>query len=195
MKPAPLPPDRRAAVARTMSLLAALAALGAAGLLAGGCASAPASRGAGIRAAGAGRGGETGERPAPRVTPGAAPERAEVPDAATHDRLLARLSEQLLLAGWRRLLVVGGRPRWQRLLRHGLDARVEVRVAPDGPRSAESASDDVRWADVVVLWDAHVGEAAEQVYALGRPEVVRLQAVTWTAFLHRLGDELARGQG
>jgi hypothetical protein len=124
-----------------------------------------------------------------------APERAEVPDAATHDRMLARLGESLLLSGWRRLLVVGGRPRWQRLLRHGLDARIEVRVVPEGARGAEAASDDVRWADVVVLWDARVGEAAERVYAAGRSTLLRVEGGTWTTFLQRLGDEVARGQG
>lgn len=124
-----------------------------------------------------------------------APERAEVPDAVTHDKRLARLGEQLLLRGWRRLLLIGGRPRWQRLLRHGLDARIEVRVAPAGPRTPDMAHEDVRWADVVVHWAAEVGAEAEAIYGAARPSLVKVEGTTWTAFLsafHASLDETGR---
>ncbi len=119
-----------------------------------------------------------------------APERAEVADGARHDAAMARLGESLLLRGIRRLLVVGGKPRWQRVLRHGIDPRVEVRVAPSGPRTRDVVMDDVRWADCIVLWNANVGGEATGAYTAAKKLVLVSEAPSWAVFVQDLTKDL-----
>lgn len=93
----------------------------------------------------------------PQLSKGAAvvsvaPDRAEVPDAGALARSLDALGGALLLRGWRRVLVVGGRARWRRLLDDGLDERVTMRFVPSGPRAEEAVRADAAWADLIVRW-------------------------------------------
>lgn len=117
-----------------------------------------------------------------------APDRAEVPGAAALSRALDGLGERLMLQGATRLLVVGGAPRWQRVLAEGLDDRIEVRTVPTRSRSASEARDDVAWADAIVLWDVDVSAEARALYDAGRPVVLSVQGASLQAAL----DGLAR---
>ncbi|MCB9682942.1 MAG: hypothetical protein H6733_15865 [Alphaproteobacteria bacterium] len=101
-----------------------------------------------------------------------APDRAELPGGAELSRRLSALSERIMLHGLRRVVVAGGRARWHRVLREGLDPRLEVRLAGPGPRTRAMALEDAGWADLVVLWDVDVDPAAEGVYAAARATVV-----------------------
>jgi hypothetical protein len=114
------------------------------------------------------------------VTKGAAvvavaPERADLPDTVTLDRQLAVLGERILLHGHRRLLVAGGRSRWHRLFRERLEPRIEARYVPGGLRTRAMATDDVAWADLVVLWGVSVDEEARAIYRAGRATVVEVE--------------------
>lgn len=105
-----------------------------------------------------------------------APSRAEVPDPGTLHRLLDQLGERLLLFGCRRVRVVGGAPRWQRLLREGVDPRIELAFAPPSPRDENLAREDVSAADCVVLWNVEASPAARAIYGAARPVVVTTAA-------------------
>lgn len=119
-----------------------------------------------------------------------APERAEVPDASALVKAVRQLSDRLLLHGFRRVAIVGGRPLWQRLVREYLDARIEARFVA-GKRGRSGATDDVAWADVVLLWAADLDDGALPIYEAGRPRVVKLQRPTLTGFLQEVYDALA----
>lgn len=119
-----------------------------------------------------------------------APERADVPGGAALQRALDDLAGALLLHGHRRLLVVGGLPRWQRLLREGLDPRLEVRAVPGGPRAQGAAHDDVAWADVLVLWDVVPTAEADAVYRTAKVLVVRPEGPALRDLLGAITDGL-----
>ncbi len=119
-----------------------------------------------------------------------APERTEVPDAAALVKAVRQVSDRLMLNGFRRVAVVGGRPLWQRLIREYLDARVEARFVA-GKRGRSGASDDVAWADVVVLWAADLDDGAAAIYESGRPRLVRVSKPSLSGFLQELFDALA----
>lgn len=80
--------------------------------------------------------------------------RAELPNAASCERLLARLGEALMQRGLRRVLLFGGAPSMQRLLRDGLDARIELTVLPGDERSVGLLAIEAQRADVLVCWGA-----------------------------------------
>lgn len=84
-----------------------------------------------------------------RVTP----DRGEIPTARQVAAWMRKISEGCLLRGWRRVVCVGEGSDWQRLLRQGLDARVELslqEVKP--PWDAEAlASLGLQGAGVVVV--------------------------------------------
>ncbi|MBN2799539.1 MAG: hypothetical protein JXX28_10365 [Deltaproteobacteria bacterium] len=87
-------------------------------------------------------------------------DRAELPSATELEKRVERVGEIWLLFGYRRVAVMGGGGLWQRLLRAGIDARVEIRfVSPDvGP------SELLGWADVLVVWGASLrGEKAQRL--------------------------------
>ena len=119
-----------------------------------------------------------------------APERTEVPDAGALVKAVRQVSDRLMLNGFRRVAVVGGRPLWQRLIREYLDARIEARFVA-GKRGRSGASDDVAWADVVVLWAADLDDGAGAIYESGRPRVVRVSKPSLSGFLQELFDALA----
>lgn len=97
-----------------------------------------------------------------------APERADLPDAGTLQRRIARAGELLLLNGLRRLLVVGGRTQWHRLLKAGMDPRIEakfqaaLRAEPEEPT------------DAILLWGVTVPPEVRE--AVGRSFVIEAGA-------------------
>jgi hypothetical protein len=103
-----------------------------------------------------------------------APQRAEVASLDAVRRDVTRLGELLLLHGLRRLVLVGGRPLWHRVLREHIDPRIEVRLVAGRTRTAEDAASDVARADLVVLWGVEAEPAADRVYGTSRATVVRL---------------------
>jgi hypothetical protein len=107
-----------------------------------------------------------------------APERAEIPVSAILKRQLSELSEQLLLSGLRRVLVAGGNALAHRLLREGLDPRIEMRVQAATPRDRAGAEADVTRIDVVVLWGVPVGPDARPVYDRAQALVVEFSEVS-----------------
>ncbi len=112
-----------------------------------------------------------------------APERAEIPPPAMLAQRLAQLSERLLLAGMRRVVLVGGRPAWHRLLRDGLDARVELRTVTAVARDGAQAALDVERGDLVVLAGVEVSASAQSIYSASRAEVLHLGADTLSDLL------------
>lgn len=105
-----------------------------------------------------------------------APDRAELPDAGNLGKLLSRLGELFLLHGLRRVLVVGGRPAWHKLLRGGVDPRVELRFSPANHRARPEAEADVSRTDVVILWNVTIGADAATVYGSSRATVVTVNS-------------------
>lgn len=97
------------------------------------------------------------------------PDRAEIPDGNALGRALAHVGEQLMLHGMRRLVVVGGQPTGQHMVRQGLDRRIDTRFAvADGERTEAQAQEDVVRSDAVVLWDVGLSDAARQLYRTSR---------------------------
>lgn len=117
-------------------------------------------------------------------------DRAELAPPARVDALVERVGEALLLNGFRRWLVVGGRTSWQRAIREHVDPRIEVRCAPRGERSARQAQDDLQWADVVALWDVPLEAGVSDLYANGRARVVTVGASGPADFLQATLDAL-----
>lgn len=104
-----------------------------------------------------------------------APERAEVPNAAAFRRQASQISEQLMLNGARRVVVVGGPIRWHRLLARALDPRIEIRFRPTTRVGVHDAEADVSRTDAIVLWDVVVDADAEAVYRQGAAIVAIVQ--------------------
>jgi hypothetical protein len=115
-----------------------------------------------------------------------APDRADLPDAASLGKRLTRLGERLLLNGVRRALLVGGRPLWQRQLRAGLDARIETRFAPGATRTRAEAEQDVSRTDLVVLWGVNADSGAMELYRSARPMLVQVGSDDLIALLDAL---------
>jgi hypothetical protein len=111
-----------------------------------------------------------------------APDRAEIESRTVMERRLASLGEQLLLHGLRRVLIVGGRPTWQRILAGGLDRRIEVRTSPGLTRTAHLAEADVSRTDVVVLWGVEVTPPALEIYGSCRATLVQLDDPSLSGF-------------
>ncbi|MFM2162952.1 MAG: hypothetical protein RLZZ383_2464 [Pseudomonadota bacterium] len=112
-----------------------------------------------------------------------APERAEIPPPALLAQRLSQLSERLLLAGLRRVVLVGGRPTWHRLVRDGLDPRVELRTVAAAARDGAQAANDVERGDLVVLAGVDVSTSAQAIYNASRAEVVHVAADTLSELL------------
>jgi len=92
-------------------------------------------------------------------------DRAEVPSPVQLAADLDWIGAELLLCGLKRVLFIGGEPRWQGVIRGGVDARVAVSFATHGIRSTETAEADVAAHDVIVRWPEDVGADARAVYA------------------------------
>lgn len=103
-----------------------------------------------------------------------ASERAEVPGAGATQRLLQGMSEALLLAGLRRIALIGGRPMWHRVLREGLDPRIEVRAVAARVRDEAQAKADAVGVDLVLLWALELAPAARAAYLASRPTVIEV---------------------
>jgi precorrin-6x reductase len=112
-----------------------------------------------------------------------APSRAEVPDASTLARGLSRIGEQLMLNGYRRVLVIGGRSAWQRVLRESIDSRIELRFLPGRNRTERDAEADVQRTDVVILWGVEADASAQRVYQTGRAQVISVPTGSFADFL------------
>ncbi len=104
-----------------------------------------------------------------------APERSEIPGAARWRKLSSALSEKLLLNGARRVLVVGGPIRGHRLLRQGLDPRIEMRFRPGRRVVQPDAEADVTRTDAIALWSVDEDDAAREIYDTGRALVLRTE--------------------
>lgn len=120
-----------------------------------------------------------------------APERAEVADGAAAMKAIARIGESLMMAGLRRVLFVGGRPAWHKLLRAHLDARLEVKLLPGTPRGRAEAEQDVLRTDVVALWGVPADAAAREVYGQSRAVVVFVDQDTVAALANGIVAGLA----
>lgn len=104
-----------------------------------------------------------------------AAERAEVPSPAAFRRQTEQISEQLMLNGLRRVVIVGGPVRMHRLLARSFDPRVELRFRPASRVVAGDAQADVDRTDAIVLWDVQVDPDADAVYASSKALVARVQ--------------------
>lgn len=81
------------------------------------------------------------------------PERCEVCGGSDIRRGLRRFSEALMLEALLRVVIVGGSPSYHRMLRDGVDKRVDIRlVAGDARRTRSQAQADLSWAQLVIIW-------------------------------------------
>ena len=98
------------------------------------------------------------------------------------DGALRRFADAALLAGVRRIAVVGGDARLRAQLRKGVDSRLEFRlVAPDTVRTAVQAEADCRWAQVIVCWGPEAGEL--EGYRSDAPRFFRVTTGSLAAML------------
>jgi hypothetical protein len=109
------------------------------------------------------------------ATVAVSPDRAEVPSAPVLTRSLAAWGEGLLLHGLRRVTLVGGRSLWHRLLREGVDSRVDLRFVPARSRDGAQASADVERTDLVILWGVQVMPTARVIYNAARAQVIEVE--------------------
>lgn len=119
-----------------------------------------------------------------------APERAEIPGWEALGRGLTKVGELLMLHGLRRVVVVGGRPGWQRLLREGVDDRVEIRFLPPARRTPEEAESDVARADAVILWGTGLEPAAGHPYADPRLRLVSVPGDELSSLIDAISESL-----
>jgi len=103
-----------------------------------------------------------------------APDREELPGWESLRRDLGRVGELFLLHGLRRVVVVGGHPTWQRLLREGVDPRVDLRFQQTAPRPGEEADSDLGRIDALVFWGGGPPEGLENTYGGSRIFVVQV---------------------
>jgi hypothetical protein len=102
------------------------------------------------------------------------PARSEVPDPAQLDRTLTALGERWMLYGFKRVRIVGGVARWHRVVRAGVDARIELIQQVVSTRGELAARADVADADLVILWNVEVTPEAAAIYEASRPSVVQV---------------------
>lgn len=122
-----------------------------------------------------------------------APDRAELPTRAELATLLGQLGEQLLLDGTRRVNLVGGGAVWHRLIRDGLDDRVEVRFPAPRTRSRADAEQDVTRTELVVLWGVGTTPEADAVYETSRARIIRLGNLPLPAMLEAWREAVVSG--
>ncbi|MFT7519752.1 MAG: hypothetical protein ACI9MC_001896 [Kiritimatiellia bacterium] len=122
-----------------------------------------------------------------------APDRAELPAGDALQRLKDALADQFLLSGLTRVVVVGGGPLWHRMLRGGLDPRVQLRLDPSSVRDVDAAVVDVDWADVVVLWGVTETDSALRTYSASDAVMVRLKDGGLLGLLSHVQSALSTG--
>jgi hypothetical protein len=119
-----------------------------------------------------------------------APDRAELPSLDKLQADLDRVGELFMLHGMRRVLFIGGRPAWQRLVREGVDPRVELRFQPGRARTRADAEADLVRTDAVILWGVSVAPEAKAIYETARPLVVLVSDGSLGSLLRALSDTL-----
>jgi hypothetical protein len=110
-------------------------------------------------------------------------ERADLPGAEALQRSLRKIGELSLLNGFRRVLVVGVAPRWQGLLREGIDRRIDLVFRAPG------AVDDAGRIDSAVAWVAPTDPARPQ--SEQRAERIDVRAASLGEFIERWISALA----
>lgn len=105
------------------------------------------------------------------------PDRADLPALEVISRALARIGEQLLLNGGRRVLLVGVSPRWHGIIRDGVDRRVELAFRA-------VYAEDAGKHDLVVGWNVDL--AGEH----SRPRRIPVRAASFGEFLDRWSSAL-----
>ncbi len=118
-------------------------------------------------------------------------DRADIPSAERLARLTARVGEQLMLCGFRRALLVNVQPRWQPVVRAGLDRRLEITFRPGGLRDAARATEEAQDVDVVLLWNTPLADDVTEAYRAARAHVLQVQAADLGSFLERVVAALA----
>jgi hypothetical protein len=126
----------------------------------------------------------TGDLGLPTVT--VSEDRADVPGGDRLARALRAIGDNALLEGRRRILFTGIPPRWQPLVRAGLDRRVEAAFRPGGSRDANMAAEDVKQFDLAVLWNTELTKGAREIWAGARSRLVEVQADTFAAWLEKV---------
>lgn len=118
-------------------------------------------------------------------------ERAEVPGGESLRRLRTRLADELLLSGLLRARLVGADRRGLRLLRAGVDPRIDLHLVPATSRSAAGARSDLDGVDVVILWNVQEDAQAAAVYDGASVPVIRVVAERLTDLPAGLQEGLA----
>ncbi|MEQ1564899.1 MAG: hypothetical protein ABMA64_04620 [Myxococcota bacterium] len=109
-------------------------------------------------------------------------ERADLPGAEALQRSLRKIGELSLLNGFRRMLVVGVAPRWQGLLREGIDRRIDLVFRAPG-------ADDAGRIDSAVAWVAPTDPPRPQPEQ--RAERIDVRATSLGEFIDRWISALA----
>ena len=85
-----------------------------------------------------------------RATVAVAPERSDAVSNGAVSRAIAEFSEACLLAGKRRVLIVGGSPGYRKQLQAGVDARIQLTLVDGNKRNFRTPSRP----DLTVVWGA-----------------------------------------
>jgi hypothetical protein len=134
---------------------------------------------------------EVGEGFPGLVSVAVTPARAEVPRQSVIAADLEWIGAQLLLCGLKRILVIGGEPRWQGVIRGGLDPRISLTFSVAGRRSAVSAAADIEAQDVIVRWPGDVGPEAQALYRSSTCIDIGVPNTSLKSFLASLRERLA----
>ena len=110
-------------------------------------------------------------------------DRADIPGGSGLARLRDDLFGELLLSGLRRVRIVGGPPALLRLLRDGVDPRIDLDVVPGRRREADVARHDVAGRDAVLLWQVTPTPDARSVYDAADAVVIGIETPTLAGLL------------
>jgi hypothetical protein len=113
-------------------------------------------------------------------------DRADLPAGDRLARALRALGDNALLEGRRRILFTGIPPRWQPIVRAGLDRRVEAAFRPGGLRDGALAAEDVKQFDLGVLWNTELTSGARETWNASRSRLLEVHADTFGAWLEKV---------
>jgi hypothetical protein len=105
-------------------------------------------------------------------------DRSEAPDSGPNRAAMTRFSTACLVRGARKIVIVGGSPAYHRVLREGIDKRIDLRLV-DGTRRGQIP--EVQRADFVFVWastllDHRVSEQFPEAVVLPSRGLARMLA-------------------
>lgn len=128
----------------------------------------------------------------------ARPTACEVCSGSTNQSEIDRVVEGCLIAGYSRIVVVGGSPGTRKELDTLVGRRLELRLVPGTERrTSRAARADLDWADVVVVWGStELDHQVSKLYTDGkRAHVITCPRRGIAALALTVSDHLRRRRG